>query len=194
MWEANPTTVRKGSNMRNLKTALFGILVASILLVASAAPVAAGFYHSRGILIVTYPQNVVIFWGGPGYYEKTLAVVILPPWYYVDDLMGFDTVTLTIRLIGSAIENCPLCGHSGGPLSLLGADPNGVLVVSWSGVSMTEEENGALLLVPITFIIDGATGSGGYMLYLSAEADSSLATFVGWDQVPVSVYPGTFLG
>jgi len=180
--------------MKNVKTALFGILVASILLAASAAPVAAAFYHPRGILITTYPQRVVIFWGGPGYYEEQLAVVIVPPWYFVDDLMGFDSVTLTITLISSAREDCPRCGHSGGPLQLLGADPNGVLVVSWSGVSMSEEDNGALLLVPIVFIIDGATGTGGYMLYLSAEARSSLATFVGWDQVPVSVYPGTFLG
>lgn len=194
MWEANPTAVRKGSNMRNFKTALFGILVVSILLAASAAPVAAGFYHSRGILMTTYPQHVVIFWGGPGYYEETLAVVILPPWYFVDDLMGFDSVTLTITLVGSAREDCPLCSHSGDPIRLLGADAKGVLVINLGSVSMSEEDNGALLVVPVTFIIDSSTGTGWYMLYLSAEAHSSLATFVGWDQVPVSIYPGLRLG
>jgi hypothetical protein len=180
--------------MTKMKTFILGILMVAVALPAISAPAAATFVHPRGILMTTEPQQMVIFWDGPGYYERTIAIVIVPPWYFVNELMGFDSVTVTITLS----SDCPRCVQSGDPnaepLRLLGADSNGRLVAHFSSVMMAEEDNGAMLLYTITFAITGSTGWGYYMLYLSAEATASQATFVGWDQVPVSVYPGLYLG
>jgi hypothetical protein len=178
--------------MKNAKTVLLGILVTAVALSALVAPAAAEkFVHPRGILIDTYPQQILVFWNGPGYVEKTLGVAIVPPWYFVEDLMGFDSVTLTITLANTCYAGCR---HYGDPLTLLGADANGRLVIHWSAVTIAEEDNGAFLLCPITFVITASTGPGFYMLYLSAEAEANSATFRGWDQVPVSVSPAFFLG
>lgn len=176
--------------MKTAKTVLFGILVTAVALSALVSPAAAYFVHDRGILISTYPQEIVVFWDGPGYYQRTLAIAIRPPWYFVEDLMGFDSLTLTITLLGS----CPSCGHSGDAIQLLGADKNGQIVAHWSGVVMEEEDNGALLLYTITFVITSSTGSGYYWLDLQALAYASEATFMGWDQIPFSIYPGLYLG
>ena len=173
--------------MKNAKTILFGILVAAIALSALVAPAAAGFVHPRGMMITTYPQDIVVFWGRPANYDKTLAVWMKPPWYFVDDVMGFDSVTLTITLTTSCYQ-CKV--YSGGkPLQILGADTSGRLVIQWSNVMMSEEDNGALLLAPITFTVTGSTARGYYMLFLSAEAHANGLTFKGWDQVPVAVTP-----
>jgi hypothetical protein len=172
--------------VKNQKTVLLGILMTAVALSALTAPVAA-FYHPRGILITTYPQDIVVFWGRPGTYEKTLAVAIKPPWYFVDEFTGFDSVTLKITLTAT----CYQCRQYGGgtPVKLAGADASGQLIVQWSGLTMYEEDNGALLLCPISFIISGGTTRGYYMLFLSATAQASGVTFYGWDQVPVSVVP-----
>jgi hypothetical protein len=52
---------------------------------------------------------------------------------------------------------------------------------------MSEEDNGAILLYTITFVITTETGQGFYMLYLSAEAVANGVSFQGWDQVPVGL-------
>ncbi len=173
--------------MKNEKTVLLGVLLTAFAVSALIAPATAGFYHPRGILITTYPQDIVVFWGKPGTYERTLAVVIKPPWYFVDEFTGFDSVTLKITLAA----DCYQCRQFGGgnPPKLAGADANGQLVVQWSGLTMYEEDNGALLLCPISFIISAGTTRGYWMLFLSATAQADGVTFYGWDQVPVSVVP-----
>jgi hypothetical protein len=171
--------------MKNSNVIMFGILAATIALSALIAPVSAQYVHPRGIMITTFPQQILVFGSATGEYTVDLAVVIKPPWYFVDGLMGFDTVTLTIQLV----TDCPSCRTLGNPPSLSGASPEGTLVVTWSNLMMNEADNGAFLLVPITFLLNGWTGPGFYMLYLSATADASSATFQGWDQIPVSVNP-----
>jgi len=172
--------------MKNSKTILFGLFVTAVALSALATPAMAQFVHPRGIMMDVYPQQVVVFWNGPGRVQRDLMVIILPPWYFVEDLMGFDSVTLTIRLA----SDCYLCWHSGDALKLAGADADGQVVVRWSNLTMAEEDNGAVLFYTVTFIIGAGTGTGYYTLYLTAEALADEATFVGRDQVHVSVYPG----
>jgi hypothetical protein len=173
--------------VKNERTVLLAILVTAVAAFALIAPVSAVFVHPRGILITTYPQDLVVFWGRVGTYPKNLAVVIKPPWYFVDDFTGFDSVTLKVTLA----TNCFQCRQYGGgdPPILAGADATGQLVVQWSRVTMSEEDNGALLECPLNFVITARTTRGYYMLYLSATAQSSGVTFYGWDQVPVSVVP-----
>jgi hypothetical protein len=84
------------------------------------------------------------------------------------------------------MANCPSCRTRGEPATLAGA-ANGVVTVKWSTLTISQEMNGAFLQTEVTFVITGNTGSGYYMLYLSAEADSSSLTFYGWDQIPVAV-------
>ena len=148
-------------------------------------PATAAFTHPRGILITTYPQNIVVYWNSPGSHGETLAVVIKPPWYFVDNFVGFDSVTLTMTLTGTCYQCRP--NHSNPP-KLAGADDGGKLVVQFGAVTMQESNNGAVLLCPISFVIPGVTGRGFYMLFLSAEAHAADGTtFLGWDQIPVAV-------
>jgi len=171
--------------VKNTKTILFGTLVAAVALSALILPATAAFVHPRGILITTYPQDIVVFFNSPASHERTLAVVIKPPWYFVDSLMGFSSVTLTMTLAGNCYQCKP---HNSHPPTLAGADSGGKLVVQFGAVTMQEGENGAVLLCPITFVIPGATGRGFYMLFLSAEAHAADGTtFLGWDQIPVAV-------
>ena len=171
--------------MKNRRTILFGILVTTIALSALITPATAKFVHPRGILITTYPQNIVVFWNSPAEHQRTLAVVIKPPWYFVEGLMGFDSVTLTLTLT----PDCYQCRQNGGnPPTLAGADRDGRLVVQFGAVTMREADNGAVLLCPITFVISSPTGRGFYMLFLSAEANAADGTtFKGWDQIPVAI-------
>ena len=177
---------KKCSTVKNAKTILLGTLVAAVVLSALVLPATAAFVHPQGILLAVYPQRIVVFGGRPGNYEKTLAVVIRPPWYFVPGLMGFASVTLTLTLTAS----CYQCKQFGGnPPGLAGAS-NGQLVVQLGAVTMQEEDNGAVLLCPITFILDTSTGRGFYMLFLSAQANAADGTiFMGWNQIPVSVVP-----
>jgi hypothetical protein len=164
---------------------LFGTLVAAIAISALILPATAAFTHQRGILITTYPQDIVVFFNSPASHDKTLAVVIKPPWYFVDSLMGFSSVTLTMTFSGTCYQCRP--NHSNPPI-LAGADTSGRLVVQFGAVTMQEGDNGAVLLCPITFVIPGVTGRGFYMLFLSAEAHAADGTtFLGWDQIPVAV-------
>jgi hypothetical protein len=177
--------VKKCSTVKNTKTILLGTLVAAVVLSALILPATASFTHPRGILITTYPQNIVVFFNSPASHDQTLAVVIKPPWYFVDNLMGFSSVTLTMTLTGNCYQCKP---HNSNPPTLAGADNGGKLVVQFGAVTMQEEDNGAVLLCPITFVISRPTGRGFYMLFLSAEAHAADGTtFLGWDQIPVAV-------
>jgi len=135
--------------------------------------------------MTVWPQEVVVFWGAPGYYQRNILVVIKPPWYFVEDLMGFDSLTLTYKLVG----NCYQCRNQGTWPTLLGQGDSGQVVTSLGPVGMSEEDNGAAIVVPITFVITGTTGRGYYMLFLSAVATVDGATFTGWDQVGVAIAP-----
>jgi len=159
--------------------------VATVILSLFITPASANFVHTRGIMIVTYPQDILVFWNYPNSYDRTFAVVIKPPWYFVPGLMGFTSVTLTITLS----YDCYQCKPSAvNPPVLAGADNNGRLVVNLGAVEMTEDDNGALLLVPFTIIVPGVSDRGFYMFYLSAEADAADGTiFTGWDQIPLAI-------
>jgi hypothetical protein len=177
-------SVKKCQAVKNTHTVLIGMLVTAVALSALITPATASFVHPNGILMAVYPQDIVVFGQAPGSYDKTLAVVIKPPWYFVPNLMGFTSVTLTLTLTAS----CYQCHQYGGnPLLLSGAN-NGELVMQLGAVTMAEADNGALILVPITFIMDTSTGRGFYMLFLNAQADAADGTtFKGWTQIPVSV-------
>jgi hypothetical protein len=177
--------VKKCSTVKNTRMILFGTLVAAIAISALILPATAAFTHPRGILITTYPQNIVVFFNSPASYQRTLAVVIKPPWYFVDSLMGFSSVTLTMTLTGT----CYQCRSSKvNPPMLAGADAGGKVVVQFGAVTMTEGMNGAVLFCPVTFVISAPTGRGFYMLFLSAEAHAADGTtFLGWDQIPVAI-------
>jgi hypothetical protein len=169
--------------VRHARNTLFALLITALAVSAIAAPVSALYVHPRGLLMTIYPGTVAVFRGAPGYYDRTLVIIVRPPWYFVDDLMGFDSITLTVTLV----TDCPSCRSVGKPPTLLGADANGRLVAHWGALTMSEEDNGAILLYTITFVITTETGQGFYMLYLSAEAVASGVSFQGWDQVPVGL-------
>jgi hypothetical protein len=161
------------------------MLVTVVALSAFIAPANASFVHPKGIIITIYPETIELNdLGRPGEYPENLAVVIKPPWYFVDGLMGFDSVTLTVTLNG----NCYQCVTWGDNPPTLAGGNNGQLVMQLGAVTMQEQDNGAFILCPITFVIDSTTSSGFYMLTLSAQATASDGTiFQGWNQVPVAV-------
>ena len=169
---------------------LLGTLVAAVVLSALVLPATAAFVHPRGILMTTYPNQILVWLNAPATHDATLAVVIKPPWYFVPNLMGFTSVTLTITLTGnSKIMGCEQCRPNTNPPTLAGASDGGKLVVQFGAVNMDEGDNGAVLLVPISFVISAGAGRGFYMLLLSAEADAADGTiFQGSDQIPVAIF------
>jgi len=179
-------------DVKNTRTVLIGMLVTAITLFAFIAPAAAQFTHPNGILIATYPQNIVVFGGAPGNYEETLQVVIEPPWYFVPGLMGFTSVNLTLTLTGggpgeATCYQCVEYSANPSPITLAGAS-NGSEVIQLGPTTMTEDMNGISILCPITFVINGSTSRGFYMLYIGAQADAADGTiFQGWTQIPVAI-------
>jgi hypothetical protein len=171
--------------MKNAKTILFGILMMTVTLSALVAPAAAEKYvHSNGILMTTYPQHIVVFWGRPGEYSENLALFIRPPWYFVEEFTGFDSIKVTMTLRSDCYQ-CKVFGPN--PPELLGAGSNNRLVVTWSSYQLYEEDNGALIEYPITFVISPNTSRGYYELELRATAEANGLTFLGWTHIPVSV-------
>jgi len=153
-----------------------------IITPASAQP----FFHPDGILITTYPQQIVVFPGSG--LQQTIALAIKPPWYFDPGLMGFDSVTVTFTLSTTCYQ-CEQFGTGNSP-TLAGANSNGVEVMQLGAATMTEDNNGIVLLCPITFVVDGTTTRGYYMLFISAQANAADGTtFMGWTQIPVAVNP-----
>jgi hypothetical protein len=168
----------------NRRRVLFGMLVTamalSILTTANAQP----FFHPDGILITTYPQDIVVFPGSA--LQQTIALAIKPPWYFDPGLMGFDSVTVTFTLTANCYQ-CRALGTGTAP-TLAGADSSGMEVMQLGAVTMQESDNGAVVLVPITFVVDSTTARGFYMLFISTQANAADGTtFVGWTQIPVAV-------
>jgi hypothetical protein len=135
----------------------------------------------------TYPQQVLVFYAA-GDQSVQLIVIIMPPWYFVDNLYAFDTVKLTATLKPSLLQS------NSKPMQLLGgADTNGGSTVTfhWSNVAMEESWGGGYLLCTITFLIQSHTtpARGFYLLILSAQATAGDVLFEGWDQIGVSVSP-----
>jgi hypothetical protein len=172
-------------DVKNARSVLIGMLVTAIALSILITPAnAQPFFHPDGILITTYPQDIVVFPGSA--LQQTLAVVIKPPWYFDPGLMGFDSVTLTLTLSTSCYQ-CEQLGPGNLP-TLAGANSNGMEVMQLGAVTMQESDNGMVILVPIAFGVDGTTSRGFYMLFLSAQANAADGTtFRGWTQIPVSV-------
>jgi quinol-cytochrome oxidoreductase complex cytochrome b subunit len=172
-------------DVKNTRTVLIGTLVTAITVFAFITPAAAQFTHPNGILMATYPQNIVVFGGAPGDYQETISVAIKPPWYFVPGLMGFTSVSLTLTLAANCYD-CLQYG-SGNPITLAGAN-NGQEVIQLGPATMTEDMNGIMFLCPITFVIDSSTASGYYMLFLNAQAVAADGTtFLGWTQIPVAI-------
>jgi hypothetical protein len=177
--------VKKCSTVKNAKMILLGTLVAAVVISALVLPATAAFVHPRGILITTYPNQILVWLNAPATHDTTLAVVIKPPWYFVPNLMGFTSVTLTITLTGK----CDRCMPNTHPPMLAGADTTGKMVVQFGAVNMQVGDNGAVLLVPLSFVISAGAGRGFYMMFLSGEADAADGTiFQGWDQIPVAIF------
>lgn len=141
----------------------------------------------------TYPQQVLVFWAS-GDQAVQLIVIMEPPWYFVEDLTTFQTVTLTVTLTPETLQG----GEE--PMRLLGGvttAAGSVVTFQWTNVVLGQDGYGAItgayLLCTITFVINSAkplTSRGYYMLYLRAEATAGDVLFAGHDHIAVSVRPG----
>jgi hypothetical protein len=161
------------------------LVTAMALSILTTPANAQPFFHPDGILITTYPQEIVVFPGSA--LQQTIALAIKPPWYFDPGLMGFDSVTATFTLTANCYQ-CRQFGTPGNPLTLGGANSNGIEVMQLGAVTMQEEDNGIVLLCPITFVISGSTTRGFYMLFISVQANAADGTtFVGWTQIPVAL-------
>jgi len=173
--------------MRSISKLALWLFLSALVIGTAASPVSAGFYHPRGLMMSTYPQQVLVFWAS-GDQSVQLIVIVMPPQYFVDGLYAFDTVTLTVTLKPIFLQS------NSGPMKLLGgSDTNGGSTVTnqWTNVAMEESWSGATLLYTITFLIDSNTPPRGYyLLILSAQATAGDVLFAGWDQIAVSMAPG----
>lgn len=139
----------------------------------------------------TYPQQVLVFYV-EGDQTVQLIVIMVPPWYFVEDLTTFETVTLTVTLKPVMLQ------RNTEPMRLLGgitSDVGSTVTFQWSNVVLGQDGDGAIegayLLCTITFPVDSkTTATGYYMLYLSAQATAGDVLFTGWDQIAVTFRPG----
>ena len=164
------------------------LFLSALVIGTAASPVSAGFTHPRGLMMSTYPQTILVFYSS-GDQSVQLIVIIMPPWYFVDNLHAFNTVTLTATLKPTTLQS------NSQPVQLLGgSDTNGgsTVTMQWTNVVMEEDWGGGYLLYTITFLIDSNTppARGYYLLILSAQATAGDVLFAGWDQIGVSVRPG----
>jgi len=146
----------------------------------------------------TYPQQVLVFWA-EGERTVQLIVIIMPPWYFVNGLTTFDTVTLTATLISTTLqrntEPMQLLGGVPNVISLYGVRHSGTAVTfQWTNVVLGQDGYGAItgayILCTVTFVINSLTATGYYRLILNAQATAGDVLFVGWDQIGVSLRPG----
>jgi len=181
--------------MRSIPKLALWLLLSAIMMGAAVFPASAGFHHPRGLLMSTYPEQILVFWS-EGERSVQLIVIIMPPWYFVEDLYAFDTVTLTVTLkptlLQSDMEPMRLLG---GSYDVEGQTVTGSTVTAqWTNVGLGQDGDGAIeggyLLYTITFLINSKTATGYYRLILSAQATAGDVLFTGWDQIGVSVRPG----
>ena len=173
--------------MRNVSKFAIGLLLSAMVLGLTLPSASASFYHPRGILTALNDQTMTIHYNAPGSYSLTLVLAIMPPWYFVPNLHGFDTVTLTVRLITAESIGCCFPANpktaTGSP-EILGSPHQ------WSNMFIDETEEGfvgAVLYHTVTFVITSNTRPGYYLLYLNAQATAGDVTFVGFDQVAVAI-------
>jgi hypothetical protein len=178
--------------MWNISKLALWLFLSALVIGTAASPVSAGFTHPRGLMMSTYPQQILVFYAS-GDQSVQLIVIIMPPWYFVDNLYAFDTVTLTATLKPTTLQS------NSKPLQLLGgSDSNGGSTVTfqWTNLAMDEDEGGGYLLCTITFLIghntspNTSSARGYYLLILSARATAGDVLFIGWDQIGVSLRPG----
>lgn len=178
------------------------VIAASMLFVT---PASATYVHPRGVMMSIYPQDQYLIFWGPGVYTRTVVVMVMPPWYFVPDLMGFDTVTATLTVdphcyqckqftsgtppvLGVLNQTGQWTNVDGSQLAGQWTDMAGTkLTTQWSHVYMDEENNGAMLTFTFTFTITKDTALGYYMLYMNGEADAPGVTFTGFDQWGINV-------
>ena len=174
--------------MRSISKLALWLFLSALVIGTAASPVSAGFYHPRGLMMSTYPQQVLVFYAS-GDQSVQLIVIIMPPWYFVDNLYAFDTVKLTVTLKPTTLQS------NSKPMQLLGgSDTNGgsTVTTQWTNVAMEESWGGGYLLYTITFLIDPThtAARGYYLLILSAQATAGDVLFAGFDQIAVSLRPG----
>lgn len=174
--------------MRSIPRLAVGLLLLA-LAVGVGIPAASAdvfFYHSRGLLMSTYPYQILVFWTEETHTAQ-LIVIVSPPFYFVEDLDHFDTVTLTATLTPRYLMG------SGEPLQLLDG------TAQWTNVEISQDGDGAivggLLYHTVTFDVKQNTASGYYTLKLNGEATATMlggstVKFVGFDQIGVSFRPG----
>ena len=182
---------RQRCNMRNKSKLALWLLFSALVIGAAVSPASAGFHHPRGLIMSTYPQQVLVFYA-EGDQTVQLIVIMVPPWYFVEDLTTFETVTLTVTLKPVMLQ------RNTEPMRLLGgikSDAGSTVTFQWSNVALGQDGDGAIegayLLCTITFPVDSkTTATGYYMLYLSAQATAGDVLFTGWDQIAVTFRPG----
>jgi hypothetical protein len=171
------------------------ILLSGIVIGTAVLPVSAQYYHPRGLIISTYPQQILVFWSTQDV-SAQLIVLIKPPWYFVQNVTGFQTVTLTVTLIPIETVSGPTDYPAPPPMQLAGGTDSGggsTVTFQWTNVAMGTDGYGAIeggyLLCTINFVISPSTPTGFYRLHLSAQADAPGLVFAGWDQIGVSLRP-----
>jgi len=173
--------------MRNATKLAVGLVLSALALGFSLPSATAGFYHPRGIL-TALNEAITIYLspGSPGYYTYNLILAIMPPWYFVQDLTQFDTVTLKMRLVTQEGITCCWQARPAPNQPTLLQD-----TFQWTNVVIEEDEEGgvvgAVQYATVTFVIEFTTRRGFYLLYLEAEATAGDTVFRGFDQVPVNV-------
>jgi hypothetical protein len=184
--------------MRNASKLALWLLLSGTVIGTAVLPVSAQFYHPYGLVMSTYPQAMLVFWSTQGASEQ-LAVFIHTPWYFVQDVTGFQTVTLTVTLTPTGLTT-----HANDylavprvPMQLLGGTNStgtgSTVTFQWANVAMSDNgdgaEDGGVLFCTITFVIDPTTATGFYMLYLTAQAVAPGLVFAGWNQIGVDLAP-----
>jgi hypothetical protein len=175
-------------NITKLATGLLLLALAIGFAVPNAS--AGGFTHPRGLIMQTYPYQILVFWTASEQVSVQLILLIMPPFYFAetDGLDRFDTVTLKATLKEWYTTS------TGVSPTLLQDTATG----QWTNVVIEQDGdgaiNGAYLLHTVTFVLPTNTACGWYWLDLNAVATTGegrdVVTFVGFDHIPVAVRPG----
>jgi len=159
-----------------------GFLLLALAIGFAVPDVSAKYVHPHGILMSTHPHRILVFWTAAEQVPVQLIVIIRPPFYHVEGLYQFDTVTLKVVL-----KTWFTMGSGESPQLL---DDT----AQWTNVVIQQDGNGAIigayLLYTITLLMPTKTATGWYWLYLYGEAKTGDVTFEGFEQIPLAVRPG----
>ena len=166
--------------MRCVIRLAIGFLLLALAIGLAVPEASAKYVHPRGILMETFPRQVLVIWSAAEQVSVQLIVIIMPPFFL--NLNYFETVTLKVSL-----KTWYTTGTGEAPQLL---DDT----AQWTDVVITQDGNGAItgayLLHTITLLLPSKTATGWYWLHLRGEAKTGDVTFEGFDQVPLAVRPG----